>query len=86
MSPALQAMRPDRNSSDPSQENHPAALILRLQAEILRHERFEAAAASFVAAFAAEAGFDRVSLGLLKRDYSEVVAVSDQASPALRRR
>ena len=81
MSPALQAMKPDSLSSDPVHENHPAAVIVRLQAEILRHERFDAAAAAFVAAFAAEARFDRVSLGLVRRGYSEIVAVSDQASP-----
>ena len=81
MSPALQAMKPESIPNHPLHENNPAAVIVRLQAEILRHERFDAAAAAFVAAFAAEAGFDRVSLGLLKRGYSEIVAISDQASP-----
>ena len=40
-----------------------APMLLRLQAEMVSHSRFDAAAAALVAGLAHEGGFDRVSLG-----------------------
>ena len=55
-----------------------AAALVRLQAEIVRHETFDAAAMALVSAIAVEAHCDRVSLGLTKKGVSAVVAISNQ--------
>src|SRR5688572_15168240 len=80
MSPALQPSQPEGSASTPLQDHDTASVLVRLHAEILRHERFDAAALSFVSKLADEARFDRVSLGLLRRHYTEVIAVSHDAS------
>lgn len=73
MTPHAQTIAP----ANPLHATDFAAVLLRLQAEMVSHTSFAAAAAALAAGLAAEGGFERVSLGLRHRAASRVVAVSD---------
>ena len=55
-----------------------AAAIVRLQAEIVRHESFTAAACAFVTALTSEAECERVSLGLWRERSTRLEAISSE--------
>lgn len=55
------------------------AILLRLQATVLEHERFDEAATAFVTGLASAFRVDSVALGFLEKRYTSVVAVSRSA-------
>jgi multidrug resistance efflux pump len=58
-----------------------AARVLELQATVLSHETFDAAAAAFAGEVAALLGFDRAAIGFIVGSHVRVVALSNTAEP-----
>jgi biotin carboxyl carrier protein len=56
-----------------------AARVLELQATVLSHESFEAAAAAFAGEVAQLLGFDRAAIGFLSGSHVRIVAMSNTA-------
>src|SRR5215207_7558013 len=59
-----------------------AARVLELQATVLSHETFDAAAAAFAGEVAALLKFDRAAIGFISGTHVRVLAMSNTAEPA----